>query len=138
MTPVVAPENRRNHTTEGQAAFNPAAHKPVTHLEKLIFGRWLAAVVRCGDADDEIERLEKLRRAHEGARVATAAREAAATPEGRHLAQQAVRNWRKAVGATTMPQTREITRACERWERAVGIVDGLAEAYELVVGERKT
>ena len=108
MTPIVAPENRRNHTTEGQAAFNPAAHKPVTHLEKLIFGRWLA----------------------------TAARMAAATPEGRHLAQQAVRNWRKAVGATTMPQTREIARACERWERAVGIVDGLAEAYELVVGDR--
>ena len=104
MTPVVAPENRRNHTTEGQAAFNPAAHKPTTHLEQLIFGHWLAAVARCGDAGCEIERLEKLRRAHEGARS----------------------------------QPREIARACERWERAVGIVDGLAEAYELVVGERKT
>ena len=106
MTPIVAPENRRNHTTEGQAAFNPGAavHKPATHLEQLIFGRWLAAVARCGDAGCEIERLEKLRRAHEGARS----------------------------------QPRDLARACERWERAVGIVDGLAEAYELVVGERKT
>ncbi len=105
MTVVLAAD-RRNHTTEGQAAFNPGAavHKPATHLEQLIFGRWLAAVARCGDAGCEIERLEKLRRAHEGARS----------------------------------QPREIARACERWERAVGIVDGLAEAYELVVGERKT